>query len=120
MGQLRANASSDVVVFGGGIAGLTVVHECAEAGLNVRLFERDQRCGGKAVGYRLDAGHPFAGWPVEHSLRTYHCQYPALFETMKRIPFGDGRRTVFDNVRGVPGLVLARLQPSGARAVEAL
>ncbi len=67
--------TTDVAIFGDGISGLTVAHECAEAGLSVVIYEKMSRCGGKAVGYRLPEGHAFAGWPVEHSLRVYGCSY---------------------------------------------
>jgi len=91
---------TDVAVFGGGISGLTVAHECAEAGLSVVIYEKLSRCGGKAVGYRLPDGHAFAGWPVEHSLRAYTCSYGTLFEMMQRIPAPAG--TVYDHVLPLP------------------
>lgn len=81
-----------VVIFGGGISGLTVAHECIEAGLDVHIFEKDALCGGKAKGYRNDAG-----MPIEHSLRIYAFWYYSLFETLKRIPISQSE-TVFEQL----------------------
>lgn len=93
-----------VLVFGGGVTGLTVAHECREAGAEVILCERDARFGGKALSYRLGSDDVVPGAPVEHSLRTFHSSYFSLFETMRRIPRGAG--TVFDTLTPVPALTL--------------
>lgn len=103
------NGTRRVAIFGGGISGLTVAHECAEAGLAVTVYEKAERFGGKAIGYHLPEGHAFAGVPVEHAIRTYQSTYFSLYETMKRVPFTDARgaqRTVFDNVKPAPGLFM--------------
>jgi oxygen-dependent protoporphyrinogen oxidase len=51
----------DVAVVGAGIAGLTAAEELTRAGLSVRVFEADERVGGRMAshrrdGYLLDAG----------------------------------------------------------------
>ncbi len=94
-----------VLVIGGGITGLTVAHECVEAGAEVEICERELRWGGKAMSYRLDANERMAGVPVEHSLRNFSSVYFSLFETMRRIPYG--HHTTFDALRPVPGVVLS-------------
>lgn len=82
-----------IAVIGGGIAGLTVAHECVEAGFEVHVYEKHPYFGGKAQGFHTDDGYP-----VEHSLRIYGAtSYLSLFDTLMRIPFGNGK-TVFDNL----------------------
>lgn len=51
-----------IAIFGGGIARLTIDHECVEAGLEVDLYERHEHCGVKALGRRNDKGYH-----VEHA-----------------------------------------------------
>lgn len=85
-------AKKKVVIFGGGVSGLTVAHECIEAGFEVHVYEKNSRCGGKAVGY-----YDQQGYPVEHGLRTYALGYFSLLDTLKRIPY-DACKTVFDNL----------------------
>ena len=46
------NLSRDILVMGGGIAGLTAAKEAAKAGYNVTLIEKDAVLGGKALGWR--------------------------------------------------------------------
>lgn len=94
-----------VLIIGGGITGLTVAHECIEAGAEVEICEKELRWGGKAVSYRLDAKERLAGVPVEHSLRNFSSVYFSLFETMLRIPYDN--RTAFDTLRPVPGIALS-------------
>jgi len=91
--------SKKIVIFGGGIAGLTVAHECAEAGLEIHVYEKENICGGKAQGYRNPEG-----FHVEHSLRVYTSSYFSLFDTMKRVPYKG--KTIFDNLVPVEGLIL--------------
>jgi uncharacterized protein with NAD-binding domain and iron-sulfur cluster len=107
-----------VLIVGGGITGLTVAHECIEAGAEVEICEREQRWGGKAVSYRLDAQHEIAGVPVEHSLRNFGSVYFSLFDTMRRIPCDKG--TVFDRLCPVPGIVLRGPNGVATRLTTAL
>jgi len=46
------NINKDILVMGGGIAGLTAAKEAAKAGYNVTLVERTANLGGKALGWR--------------------------------------------------------------------
>lgn len=93
-----------VLVVGGGVAGLTVAHECREAGAEVVLCERSGHWGGKVLSYRLGADSATPGAPVEHSMRTFSCGYFSLFETMQRIPHGAG--SAFDTVTPVAASML--------------
>lgn len=55
-----ANRHCDVLVVGGGLAGLTAAHEAAGAGLRVILAEQDTILGGSAAWDGNEAGHPVA------------------------------------------------------------
>jgi hypothetical protein len=101
---MNPGSPASVAVFGAGIAGLTVAHECADAGLDVRVFEAHHLPGGKALSLRC------AGLPVEHSLRTFQSSYSCLFETMTRIPCAGGS-TVFDRLRPLHGFRLISSDP---------
>jgi monoamine oxidase len=58
IGRRMASDSVDVVVIGGGVAGLTAARRLGAAGLRVELLEARDRLGG-----RIDTRHE-AGWPV--------------------------------------------------------
>lgn len=90
-----------VAIFGGGIAGLTVAHECIEAGFEVHLYEKRSFFGGKALGMRDDKG-----FPIEHATRVYMSVYCCFLETMKRISLGD-HRTAFDNLVPLDGIIFS-------------
>lgn len=89
-----------IAIFGGGIAGLTVAHECVQNGFAVHVYEQKAYCGGKAFGRKNEEG-----LHVEHSIRTYGAGYHHLFQTLRQIPDGPNR-TVFDNLVGLPGVHL--------------
>lgn len=81
-----------IVVFGGGIAGLTVAHELVEKGFQVTLYEQDNILGGMARSRREKNDIP-----SEHSWRGYAPFYSNTFDLMKRIPI-DSTKTVYDNL----------------------
>lgn len=70
-----------IIIFGGGIAGLTVAHELIEKGFKVTLIEPDQILGGMARSRRENNGIP-----SEHSWRGYGPFYSNTFDILKRIP----------------------------------
>ena len=92
-----------VVVFGGGVAGLTAAHELAERGFAVALYERRQTViGGKARSE--EAGGATGGrlpLPGEHGFRFFPGFYRHVPDTMRRIP-----------VKGQPDGVLQNLVPA--------
>lgn len=111
--------SKSVVVLGGGVAGLTAAHELAERGFKVTVLElRPDTPGGKARSYGAadsgTGGRP--DLPAEHGFRFFPGFYKHIPDTMSRIPFGNNRRGVLDNLvqstraeiarAGKPSLVL--------------
>ena len=90
----------EVIVLGGGVAGLTAAHELAERGFDVTVLERRHRGGGKARsinveptrlgGHPYDAVHPVytaPAWaPGEHGFRFFPGFYRHVIDTMRRTP----------------------------------
>ena len=63
-----------ILIFGGGITGLTIAHELIGKGFNVKLFEAGDVLGGMAKSTRYDNGVP-----SEHSWRGYGPFYLNFF-----------------------------------------
>ncbi|KEO83668.1 phytoene dehydrogenase [Tumebacillus flagellatus] len=89
-----------VVILGGGVAGMTAAHELMERGFRVTVYEFKGIPGGKArsipkkgtgTGRRADL-------PGEHGFRFFPGFYRHVPDTMKRIPFGQNANGVFDNL----------------------
>jgi uncharacterized protein with NAD-binding domain and iron-sulfur cluster len=90
--------ADQVIVLGGGVAGLSAAHELSERGFEVTVLETRDAAGGKARSF------PFPGsgqggrppLPGEHGFRFFPGFYRHLPDTMRRIPY-EGR-TVADNL----------------------
>lgn len=85
--------SKTVIIFGGGISGLTVAHELLDRGYSVTLIEKDNILGGMAKSRRESNGVP-----SEHSWRGYAPFYKNTFELLRRIPLKEDGKTVYDNL----------------------
>ncbi len=73
-----------VIVVGGGIAGLTTAYDLARAGVDVALFEADDRLGGKI------RTTPFAGLPaVDCGADAFLARVPWAVELSRELGFGD-------------------------------
>lgn len=97
-----ATPGKEVVVLGGGMAGLTAAHELIERGFKVTVFE-PSAWGGKARSIPV-AGTGAGGrddLPGEHGFRFLPGFYHHVPDTMRRIPFGSG--TVGDNLVSASG-----------------
>jgi uncharacterized protein with NAD-binding domain and iron-sulfur cluster len=93
-----------VIVFGGGVAGLSAAHELVKAGYHVEVYESRADLGGKARSQRVaGTGRGLrADLPGEHGFRFYPAFYKHLIETMREIPLDPAYRsglTVADNLR---------------------
>ncbi len=92
--------SDHVIVLGGGVGGMSAAHELVERGFRVTVYEKGNAPGGKARSF----GVPGTGTngrrnlPAEHGFRFFPGFYRHLPDTMKRIPYGEDRRSVFDNL----------------------
>ena len=112
----RPGARPTLLIAGAGVAGMTAAHELHRH-FEVTLVEQNPRLGGKCRSW-LD---PAAQVPVEHGWRFFNATYHNLFDTLRRIPDGEGR-SVFDNLRRKqqrPGIyvpaLLARHAPLSPR-----
>ena len=108
-----------VVVFGGGVAGMSAAHELAERGLRVTVYEKNPALpGGKArsvpVPGSAEGGRPEL--PGEHGFRFFPGFYRHITDTMRRIPFAGNRDGVLGNLVAADEILFARL---GKRAVVA-
>lgn len=100
---------TDVTVIGGGIGGLTAAHELAERGIDVTVFEANDRFGGKARSMPIaDEPAPLHG---EHGFRFFPAFYRHVVETMERIPDGGG--TVADNLVETEATLIASADGPG-------
>jgi hypothetical protein len=77
-----------VVVFGGGVSGLTAAHELLDKGFDVTIIEKSDHFGGMVSSKIVDST------PTEHSWRAYGPFYNNFDELAKRIPVGN--KTVYD------------------------
>jgi len=81
----------DIIIFGGGISGLTASHELVKKGFKILVIEKDNTFGGMA---RSNIG--INNIPSEHSWRGYAPFYKNTFMLMKEIPYYNS--TVFNNL----------------------
>jgi 15-cis-phytoene desaturase len=84
----RSATGAHVLVFGGGVAGLSAAHELAERGAHVTLVEAAAGVGGKArsVGKAGTGTDGRRDLPGEHGFRVFPGFYRHVIDTMDRIP----------------------------------
>lgn len=84
----------NVIIIGGGIAGLTSAHELLDNGYKVTLIERNNIVGGLARTYQ-DEFNKIC--PYEYSWRAYGKWYQNVYNIMNRIPFNE-TENVYDKL----------------------
>ncbi len=91
-----------VIVFGGGVAGMTAAHELGQRGYDVTIYERRKKeiPGGKArtepfVGSGTDGRKDLPG---EHGFRFFPGFYKNVTDTMRRTPFPGNQHGVYDKL----------------------
>jgi uncharacterized protein with NAD-binding domain and iron-sulfur cluster len=89
-----------VIVIGGGVAGLTAAHELSDRGAGVTVYEQRSDWGGKArsqpvSGTAVGGRRPLPG---EHGFRFYPRFYRHVIDLMQRIPV-DGGASVADRLK---------------------
>lgn len=76
----QGNVDTDVLVIGGGIAGMSAAMGASERGLRVTVVERDQRLGGRAMSWTDDV----TGDPVHIGPHVFMSEYPNIFSLLDR------------------------------------
>lgn len=105
---MAGSMSKRVIVFGGGVAGLSAAHELCERGFDVEVYERRNVPGGKA---RSVSGPTLGGTlplPGEHGFRFFPGFYRHLPDTMRRIPYCNNPGGVYDNLVDVDVSLITR------------
>ncbi len=100
--------NKDILVMGGGIAGLTAAKEAASAGYNVTLVERTSQLGGKALGWRKQFPTKAPWSDLEN---------PTIATLVKEVE-SDSKITVnteteVARIGGAPGAFKVTLKPAG-------
>ena len=91
------NDRPKVLIFGGGVGGLTAAHELSERNFDVTVFEA-RHWGGKvrSMGKAGTGTDGRKDLPGEHGFHFFPSFYNHIPDTMRRIPFGD--KSVFENL----------------------
>lgn len=121
-----------IIILGGGVAGMSAAHELMERGFQVMVYEKRSIPGGKArsvpVPYSGKDGKP--GLPGEHGFRCFASFYKHVTDTMKRIPYKNNRRGVYNNLvntnrinitqLGKPGVTMLSSFPGSLKELKIL
>lgn len=102
------STNKDILVMGGGIAGLSAAKEAAKAGFNVTLIERTAVLGGKALGWRKQFPTKAPWTDLEN---------PTIADMVKDVE-ADSKITVkteteVARIGGAPGAFKVTLKPAG-------
>lgn len=99
-----------VAILGGGVSGMSAAHELIERGFDVTVYEMKRIPGGKARSMPVpnSGTHGRKELPGEHGFRFFPRFYKHIIDTMERIPYGNNKRGVADNLVEGTRLGLAR------------
>lgn len=97
-------AGPGVIIVGAGVGGMTVAHELAERGVPATVIEARPIPGGKSRSMDVPGTGQGGRRDLEgeHGFRFFPEFYQNVPDTMRRIPFGNNPRGVYDNLRVVP------------------
>lgn len=112
-----------VIIIGGGVAGLSAAHELIERGYQVEIFEKQKQIpGGKARSVPVPdtATEGKRSLPGEHGFRFFPGFYRHVTDTMKRIPFQNNSKGVFDNLVPTHTVMMARYDQAPIIALDDL
>ncbi|HLA80490.1 MAG TPA: FAD-dependent oxidoreductase, partial [Thermoleophilia bacterium] len=100
-----------VIIFGGGVAGLSAAQELGERGFKVTIYEKREVPGGKARSFSMPGSSTEGRMdlPAEHGFRFFPRFYRHVTDTMKRIPVEGNRRGVYDNLLQLTRMDVPRL-----------
>ena len=100
-----------VIIFGGGVAGLSAAQELGERGFKVTIYEKREIPGGKARSFTMPGSGTEGRMdlPAEHGFRFFPRFYRHVTDTMKRIPVEGNRRGVHDNLLQLTRMDVPRL-----------
>lgn len=101
--------SYKVIIFGGGVAGLSAAHELINRGYEVEVYELKDIPGGKARSTEVPDSASGGNKPLpgEHGFRFFPRFYKHITATMKEIPYGKNK-TVYDNLVQTTEIRIAR------------
>ena len=107
--------SKKVIILGGGVAGMSAAHELVQRGFQVTVYEKKSIPGGKARSVPVPktgtGGNP--DLPGEHGFRFFPSFYRHVTDTMKRIPFGNNKQGVFDNLTNTTQIAITQFGKQG-------
>jgi uncharacterized protein with NAD-binding domain and iron-sulfur cluster len=113
--------ATKVIVLGGGVAGMSAAHELVERGFEVEIYDKHRiYVGGKARSLNVPDTNKIKKdkyLPGEHGFRFFPGFYKHVIDTMKRTPFGDQSKSVFDNLTEVNRVGIYR---SGKKDIETI
>lgn len=104
-----------VIVLGGGVAGMSAAHELVQRGFQVTVYEKKSIPGGKARSVPVPKtgkdGKP--DLPGEHGFRFFPSFYRHVTDTMKRIPYGNNKQGVFNNLTSTTRIEITQFKKKG-------
>jgi uncharacterized protein with NAD-binding domain and iron-sulfur cluster len=113
--EFKMRQKQKVVVLGGGVAGMSAAHELAERGFDVVVYDTRDIPGGKARSMPVpnSAIDGKKSLPGEHGFRFFPGFYQHITDTMKRIPYKNNPRGVFDNLTDATRIAVPRFDREG-------
>jgi uncharacterized protein with NAD-binding domain and iron-sulfur cluster len=104
----------DIIIIGGGVAGLTAAHELVKQKYNVTLLERNDDVGGIARTYQNESPKRC---PIEYSWRAFGPYYQNVYNVLGEIPLEKGTALNnlinFDDIQNISKCKKSTVLPYG-------